>query len=85
MSLVTLRDKQRLPQRQGIESMKDSTCRCCGCTDSAACLGGCSWVLVDRERKVGICSSCDELINLAVKLIVRRAKRLCAEAKRGKV
>lgn len=33
-------------------------CRKCGCTDLHACPGGCSWVEVDRERGVGLCSNC---------------------------
>ncbi len=38
----------------------DATCVVCGCTDSRACPGGCSWVKVDRERRLGICSNCTE-------------------------
>jgi hypothetical protein len=33
-------------------------CLFCGCTDAAACPGGCSWALEDRRGKVGVCSSC---------------------------
>ena len=32
--------------------LKEKTCRICGCTDSKACEGGCSWVLPE------ICSKC---------------------------
>lgn len=35
-------------------------CRGCGCTDSHACPGGCSWVLLDIEMPTGICSRCAE-------------------------
>ncbi|MGH9716422.1 MAG: hypothetical protein ACRD4R_06815 [Candidatus Acidiferrales bacterium] len=44
------------------------TCIGCGCTDSHACVGGCSWAAVDDEVGLGICSRCaeipiDELVN----------------------
>ncbi len=32
--------------------LKEQKCRICGCTDSKACEGGCSWVLPE------ICSKC---------------------------
>ncbi|MDE2106410.1 MAG: hypothetical protein KGL39_54850 [Patescibacteria group bacterium] len=32
-------------------------CKVCGCTDEAACLGGCSWA-ARGPGKWGICSSC---------------------------
>jgi hypothetical protein len=35
-------------------------CVGCGCTDDAACDGGCSWVKVDDELRAGICSACVE-------------------------
>ncbi len=31
----------------------DGVCRVCGCTDEAACAGGCSWA------EPGLCSQCD--------------------------
>lgn len=37
----------------------ESTCLGCGCTDSAACAGGCTWVLVDPRRGIGVCSACE--------------------------
>lgn len=37
----------------------EARCTKCGCTDSQACEGGCSWVTVDREAGTGVCSSCD--------------------------
>lgn len=36
------------------------TCRGCGCTDSHACPGGCSWVLLDLPTPTGVCSACAE-------------------------
>lgn len=43
-------------------------CIGCGRTEERACEGGCSWVAVDEDRRVGICSRCakkplDELID----------------------
>jgi hypothetical protein len=38
--------------------MSDATCTKCGCTDSRACAGGCSWLYVDRDERTGLCSSC---------------------------
>lgn len=38
------------------------TCIFCGCTDAAACPGGCSWV----SPKLPICSSCVELLRYAM-------------------
>lgn len=48
----------------------EQTCRICGCTDSKACEGGCSWVLP------GICSKCvtrevPKCIELLVETIVQ--------------
>jgi hypothetical protein len=36
----------------------ERTCVWCGCTDSHACKGGCSWVLVHKATPTGICSKC---------------------------
>ncbi len=36
----------------------DPECVVCGCSESAACEGGCSWIVVDRARGAGVCSSC---------------------------
>lgn len=36
----------------------DRTCIYCGCTDSKACRGGCSWVITFQFGNVGVCSSC---------------------------
>lgn len=35
-----------------------TTCRGCGCTDSAGCLVGCWWVELDRATGTGLCSNC---------------------------
>lgn len=37
---------------------REATCVKCGCTDSRACAGGCSWVRVDRAKGEGLCSEC---------------------------
>lgn len=34
------------------------TCVHCGCTDSRACAGGCSWVAIHASTPTGVCSSC---------------------------
>ncbi len=43
--------------------IEDSTkqevkCLICSCTDSNACADGCSWIIVDRKKGLGICSNC---------------------------
>jgi hypothetical protein len=40
------------PGRSNIEIQGEDACVECGCTDSAACPGGCYWVAP------GLCSSC---------------------------
>jgi hypothetical protein len=35
-----------------------ASCIGCGCTDSHACLGGCHWLVVNRNQGVGVCSRC---------------------------
>lgn len=46
--------------RAGVPNV--ATCISCGCNDLLPCLvegdHGCSWTLVDREAKVGLCSNC---------------------------
>lgn len=37
---------------------KEIVCRGCGCSDSHACIGGCSWVLLDIDTPTGVCSAC---------------------------
>ena len=36
----------------------DRTCVHCGCTDSHACAGGCSWVILHKATHTGVCSAC---------------------------
>lgn len=36
----------------------DATCVACTCTDRRACPGGCSWLELDREHGIGLCSQC---------------------------
>ena len=38
--------------------MIESTCIRCGCTDSNACPGGCSWFIVYRRHRIGVCTRC---------------------------
>lgn len=37
-----------------------TTCIGCGCTYEDACEGGCSWVAVDHDDGIGVCSSCQD-------------------------
>lgn len=41
---------------------RNRTCRGCGCTDTRACIGGCSWVLIDVRFPTGICSACAQVL-----------------------
>ncbi|HKX71390.1 MAG TPA: hypothetical protein VJM75_09195 [Acidimicrobiales bacterium] len=41
------------------EDRDDVYCRICGCTDRAACPGGCSWV-PDPAGEGDLCSACLE-------------------------
>ncbi len=34
------------------------TCVYCGCTDSRACAGGCSWIETHEHTPTGVCSNC---------------------------
>lgn len=36
----------------------ESVCVVCGCSDSRACPGGCSWTLQFAKTKTGVCSRC---------------------------
>jgi hypothetical protein len=36
----------------------DAACIVCACTDSQPCYRGCDWLAVNREFRVGVCSSC---------------------------
>jgi len=47
-----------LPSR--LQKPAVAICIRCGCTDDDACEGGCGWVVVDRLRAIGVCSSCTD-------------------------
>jgi hypothetical protein len=36
---------------------RDRTCVYCGCTESRACAGGCSWIVTHPWTNTGVCSS----------------------------
>ena len=36
----------------------EATCVYCGCTDSKACPGGCTWVELHQHTPTGVCSGC---------------------------
>lgn len=36
----------------------ERACCYCGCTDSKACKGGCSWIIKHKFTPTGICSAC---------------------------
>lgn len=72
--------KAKLPMSSRTANRRPLVCLGCGCTDEAACPGGCHWV------QPGICSSCeprtseilagspiaDELVNTAFRSLRRR-------------
>lgn len=33
-------------------------CVHCGCTDSRACMGGCTWMIKHQATNTGVCSQC---------------------------
>ena len=37
-----------------------ATCIGCGCNDNQACAEGCTWLAVDRDERIGVCSNCPE-------------------------
>lgn len=39
-----------------------ATCDGCRCTDERACAGGCSWLVLDRIKGVGVCSGCPDAV-----------------------
>lgn len=47
------------PGALDVDVNRPATCTGCGCTDRRACPGGCWWVQLDREKRTGLCSSCD--------------------------
>jgi len=40
--------------------MITALCIGCGCDDDHACEGGCSWLRIDRQECIGVCSSCPQ-------------------------
>lgn len=54
----TSREKSK-PAPPARRRMREARCIHCGCTDSQACAGGCSWVWVNRHTGKGVCSSCE--------------------------
>lgn len=57
----------------------EAMCIGCGCKDSRTCPGGCSWAVVDRDRKIGVCSCCDEKMHPIWNKAVRMAKKSGAD------
>ncbi len=41
-----------------VASQLERTCVHCGCTDSRACEGGCSWAVKHKHTPTGVCSRC---------------------------
>ncbi|MCU0770858.1 MAG: hypothetical protein MUE94_03680 [Verrucomicrobia bacterium] len=41
-----------------INPKHERRCVYCGCTDSKACVGGCSWVQIHEHTHTGVCSQC---------------------------
>jgi hypothetical protein len=35
-----------------------SACIECGCDDDHACPGGCSWIRLEADDEIGVCSAC---------------------------
>jgi len=44
-----------------LETEEQATCVGCGCTDSNACPGGCSWTWVKRDEGRGWCAACNAI------------------------
>lgn len=51
---VAIRVSFDFAQAQALEQLEDLACIGCGCTELAACPGGCSWVSLDPP----VCSGC---------------------------
>jgi len=57
--------------RGGPKPVAERTCRICGCTDTRACEGGCSWLLQ------GVCSKCiTDRVPECIDLLVDSIKEL---------
>lgn len=52
----------------------EATCVYCGCTDSRACAGGCSWIELHRHTPTGICSNCIPRASAKAIAVLRRQK-----------
>lgn len=37
-----------------------ANCLGCGCSDDEPCDGGCTWLRVDYDRGLGVCSNCPD-------------------------
>ena len=71
----------------------ERTCVYCGCTDSRACLGGCTWVELHAHTSTGVCSNCTASIKglqrldigdfILIKPGIRGAGKLWMECKGG--
>lgn len=67
----------------------DARCIRCRCTDSMACPDGCGWIVVDRRRRIGICSNCHRgqsiaQLQRAVRDFARKRRERRARAARAK-
>jgi ParB family chromosome partitioning protein len=51
-------DAAAKPGADDIAPTDEAECVQCGCMDSMACEGGCSWLVVNRDERIGVCSSC---------------------------
>jgi transcription elongation factor Elf1 len=51
-------DRKRLARRIVRLVQSERQCVECGCTDSFACEGGCSWVIKHKATNTGVCSRC---------------------------
>lgn len=53
-----LQEYANLGWNQDLDVPVERQCIYCGCTDSAACEGGCHWVEQHRCTRTGVCSNC---------------------------
>jgi hypothetical protein len=56
---LVARGRRLSTQPSTLTTQPDRTCVHCGCTDSRACPGGCSWVVKHKLTNTGVCSSCN--------------------------
>jgi len=38
-------------------------CIGCGCNDDYGCDAGCSWLRLNRSKKLGVCSECEHMVS----------------------